>query len=185
MMENVVLREATFDPAVKTYIFLVVLFYLLISVIGILIIPFWLLGLGQWLSNKFFHTLKCQLSHKNLKFSKGLILQIEKTIPLENIQDLSFMGGPVLRAFGLTMIKVETAGGGGHHHSNMMSMIGIVNAEEFKNMILQQREIVIREKSQGMSYSPQPQASNNDKLLTDIKNELKEIKNILKARPES
>jgi hypothetical protein len=83
------------------------------------------------------------------------------------------------------MIKVETAGGGGHHHSNMMSMIGIVNAEEFKNMILQQREIVIREKSQGMSYSPQPQASNNDKLLTDIKNELKEIKNILKARPES
>lgn len=180
-MENAVIREATFNPKVKTYIFLVVTFYLIVSVVGLVILPIWLFGFGQWLSNKFFHTLQCQLSSKNLKFSKGLILHIEKTIPLENIQDLSFIGGPILRSFGLTMIKVETAGGGGAHHNNMMSMIGIDNAEEFKNLILAQREIVIKEKSQGVNYGTSTVSSvdKSDKVLLDIKNELIQIKEIL------
>ncbi len=181
MENNEVIRSATFNPKVKTYIFLVVLFYLLISVIGWVIIPFWLFGLGQWLSNKFFHTLTCQLTKKQLKFSKGLILHIEKTIPLENIQDLSFIGGPILRAFGLTLIKVETAGGGGGPHANnMMSMIGVENAEEFKMLILNQREIVIKEKNQHSFAAPTNSENNlNDKLLTEIKNELVEIKKAL------
>ncbi len=182
MENNAVIREASFNPKVKTYIFLVVLFYLFVSFIGIAIIPFWLFGLGQWLSNKYFHTLKCQLSHKNLKFSKGIILRIEKTIPLENIQDLSFVGGPVLRYLGLTFIKVETAGGGGGHHSNMMSMPGINEAEEFKELILKQREIVIKEKMQG-GYIQAPQSNNTEKILTDIKNELTLIKELLRGKP--
>lgn len=184
MDNNEIIKEATFNPKVKTYIFLVVLFYLVITFIGWVLIPFWLFGLGQWLSNKFFHTLKCQLTRKQLKFSKGLILHIEKTIPLENIQDLSFIGGPVLRAFGLTLIKVETAGGGGAHANNMMSMIGVNDAEEFKSMILNQREIVIKEKNQHSFSSPSVSTSGNfsDKLLTEIKNELVEIKNALKTK---
>jgi membrane protein YdbS with pleckstrin-like domain len=179
---NQIIREATFSPKVKTYIFLVVLFYLIITIIGWVVIPFWIFGLGKWLSNKFFHTLKCTLTHKQLKFSKGLILHIEKTIPLENIQDLSFIGGPVLRWFGLTLIKVETAGGGGQHSNNMMSMIGIENAEEFKVMILNQREKIIKEKNQHSFAAPTTVDSGNnlnDKLLTEIKNELVEIKKAL------
>ena len=182
MEENQIIREATFNPKVKTYIFIVVLFYMIMTVFGIILLPIWVLGFGQWLSNKFFHTLKCQLSHKHLKFSKGLILHIEKTIPLENIQDLSFIGGPILRSFGLTMIKVETAGGGGAHQSNMMSMIGINDAEEFKNMILAQREVVIREKNQGQTSTVSTPSNSSDKILIDIKNELSQIKELLKSR---
>ena len=181
-MENAVIRDATFNPKVKTYIFLIVLFYLFITVIGWVLIPFWLFGLGRWISNKFFNTLKCQLTEKQLRFSKGLILHIEKTIPLENIQDLSFIGGPVLRWFGLTLIRVETAGGGGAHQINMMSIPGIEDAENFKSLILNQREKVIREKNQGYSSAPSTN-ENSDKILLDIKNELTEIKNILKSKP--
>jgi len=176
-MTDTVIREATFNPKVKTYIFLVVLFYLVISIIGWVIIPFWLLGLGQWLSNKFFHTLKCTLTSKQLKFSKGLILHIEKTIPLENIQDLSFIGGPLLRAFGLTIVKVETAGGGGAHQGHMMSMIGMNEADSFKMLILEQREKLINEKNRipgsGVSKS---QEDLSEKLLHEIKDELIQIK---------
>ncbi len=183
MEDNAIIREVTFNPKVKTYIFIVVLFYLIISFAGLILVPFWLLGFGQWLSNKFFHTLKCQLTYKQLKFSKGLILHIEKTIPLENIQDLSFIGGPILRSFGLTMIKVETAGGGGGAaHSNMMSMIGIDNAEEFKMMILSQREKIIKEKNQGSSVSENQTNNTTEKLLMEIKNELVEIKQALKNK---
>ncbi len=180
--QEIILNTATFNPKVKTYIFLIVLFYLTVSFIGIPIIPFWLLGLGQWLSAKFFSTLKCQLTNKNLTFSKGVILHIEKTIPLENIQDLSFIGGPILRSFGLTMIRVETAGGGGQQQTNMMSMLGINNAEQFKADILLRREKVIREKySLGQSSHA---TSSDTALLNDIKNELIEIRKVLTEKKQ-
>lgn len=184
MTEEIVLREATFSPRVKTYIFFVVLFFLFTSVIGIVLIPFWIFGLGQWLSGKYFKTLSCQITNKNLKFSKGLIVHIEKTIPVENIQDLSFVGGPILRYFGLTLIKIETAGGGGGpHHQNMMSMLGINDAESFKTQILLQREKVIQQKhGYGNVIASEAKQSNvidNTQLLTDIKNELIEIKKVL------
>ena len=180
MTEEIIIREATFSPRVKTYIFFVVLSVLIGSIIGIVFIPFWILGLGQWMSGKYFKTLSCQITNKNLKFSKGLILHVEKTIPVENIQDLSFVGGPVLRYFGLTLIKIETAGGGGGHHQNMMSMLGINDAESFKTDILLQREKVIHQNnSSNKTNANQSQYIDNTKLLIDIKNELVEIKNAL------
>jgi putative membrane protein len=172
-----ILNKATFNPKVKTYIFFIVLFYLIVSIIGWVIVPFWIFGFGQWLSNKFFKTLKCELSNKNLKFSKGLIINIEKTIPLENIQDLSFIGGPILRYFGLTLIKVETAGGGGSHHSqNVMTMIGVQDADNFKKQILEEREKLILSKSNNNS------TSENENLLSQIKDELVAIKNVLQEK---
>ncbi len=183
MTEEIVLREATFNPKVKTYIFFVGLFFLVTSIIGWIVVPFWIFGLGQWISGKFFKTLSCQITNKNLKFSKGLILHIEKTIPVENIQDLSFVGGPILRYFGLTLIKIETAGGGGGpHNQNMMSMLGIEDAESFKTQILQQREKVINQKhgygNPGTVQNQTP-TGDNTQLLMDIKNELIEIKKAL------
>jgi putative membrane protein len=179
--ETILLHSATFNPKVKTYIFFIVLFFLFTSVIGWIVIPFWILGLGQWLSGKYFKTLSCTLTNKTLNFSKGLIVHIEKTIPLENIQDLSFIGGPILRYFGLTLIRVETAGGGGgHHNQNMMSMLGVEKADEFKAMILAQREKVVREK---YSFNQPVQAVASDvQLLNEIRNELVEIKNVLKNK---
>ena len=183
MTEEIILREASFSPRVKTYIFFVVLGVLCSTIVGIVLVPFWIFGLGQWLSGKYFKTLSCQITNKNLKFSKGLILHIEKTIPVENIQDLSFVGGPILRYFGLTLIKIETAGGGGGpHNQNMMSMLGINDAESFKTQILQQREIVINQKHNYVSTQLANNSStiDNTQLLVDIKNELIEIKNALK-----
>lgn len=185
LQETISIRTATFNPKVKTYIFFIVLFYLITTIIGWIIIPFWIFGLGQWLSGKFFKTLSCTLTNKTLNFSKGLIVHVEKTIPLENIQDLSFIGGPILRYFGLTLIRVETAGSGGSHHtSNMMSMLGIEKAEDFKTMILEQRERIMKEKytftNTGMSSTT---AQVNDvQLLTQIRDELKEIKQVLKEK---
>ncbi len=99
MTDEIILKEASFSPRAKTYIFFVVLGVLISSVIGILLVPFWLLGLGQYMSCLYFKTLSCQITNKNLKLSKGLIINIEKTIPLENIQDLSFIGGPNIALF--------------------------------------------------------------------------------------
>ncbi len=177
-IDNPLIKKATFDPAVKTYIFFVVLFYLLISVIGIVLIPFWILGLGQWLSSKFYHTLSCELTQRHLKFGAGILFQVEKTIPLENIQDLSFIGGPVLRSFGLTILKLETAGGGGHQQQNLMKIIGMDDSHAFKNLILEQRE-----KLKHQFVNPTASSIGNEiTLLEGIKAELTEIKTWLQQQ---
>ena len=178
-MENRLIKEASFNPKVRTYIFIITIFYLIISIIGILILPIWILGLGQWISKKFFLSLKCKLNEKNLSFSKGIILHVEKTIPLENIQDLSFIGGPILRSFGLTLIKIETAGGGGAHQANMMSMIGIEKAEEYKDLILSQRDKLMNGKQTINQFE---KSSNEIEILQEIRDELKSIKQVLKEK---
>lgn len=181
-MEEQLITKATFNEKVKVYIFLVVTFYLITSIVGILLLPLWLFGLGQWLSKKFFYTLTCELTNKNLKFSKGIILHIEKTIPLENIQDLAFIGGPILRYFGLTQLKIETAGGGGSsHQQNVMSIIGVNDAEKLKTLILDQRERVIRS-MRGAEQSQNVNPISSTDLLTSIHKELKEIKEILRNK---
>jgi putative membrane protein len=173
--ETIIIHQAVFNPKFKKYIFFIVLFYLFMSGIGILIIPFWICGLGQWLSNKYFHTLTCKLTNKQLLFSKGLVFKIEKTIPLENIQDLSFFGGPFLRGLGLTFIRVETAGGGqGNQH--MMSIPGVDHAEELKAMILHQREMVIQQKH----LSPTVPSGSENELLKEIRDEIKGLRADLK-----
>lgn len=182
------LRVATFDPKVKTYIYLYVACLLASSIIGLVVLPFWLLGVGQIVSERFFHTLKLQLTPRHLLFSKGLVFHVEKTIPLDNIQDVSFLGGPVLRAFGLTKIEVETAGGGGAGRQGEMSMLGVLNAESFKTAILEQRQRLMEAKSRPAALPPTTTtttttvgANEHLQLLRDIKHELVEIKQALAA----
>jgi hypothetical protein len=59
----------------------------------------------------------------------------------------------------------------------MMSIPGVENASEFKNMILNQREKVIKSKN----TAPVSQVSESQ-LLLEIKNELSQIKDILKSK---
>ena len=64
----------------------------------------------------------------------------------------------------------------------MMSMIGIENAEEFKNLILAQREKVIREKNSGTINTVNTSSASSDSILLDIKSELTQIKQILASK---
>lgn len=180
-------RTAVFDEKVKVYIFLYVLFVLVTSIVGLVVVPFWVLGLGQYVSRRFFNTLHLQLTDKHLLFAKGMIFTVEKTIPLENIQDIAFVGGPVLRSFGLTQINVETAGGGGAHRQGEMSMIGVVDAAAFKAAILEQRERLVQAKHRQLAPSPSTTTTTTTteettQLLRDIKAELVAIKQALQPK---
>ena len=82
MTDEIILKEATLSPRVRTYIFFVVLSFLIGSIIGILLVPFWLLGLGQYMSGLYFKTLSCQITNKNLKFSKKIrMMQHKNCLP--------------------------------------------------------------------------------------------------------
>lgn len=135
------IRRAEFSPKIKTYVMLYVGFLLFVTIIGIPFLIIWLLGLGQYVSRRYFENLKCLLTDRHLIFSKGAFYKVEKTIPLENIQDLTFLENPILNLLELRILKIETAGGGGSGMSDMR-LVGIVDAEGFKEKVLEQREAI-------------------------------------------
>ncbi len=126
-----ILIQAEFNPIVKTYILVYVLGILLITVVGIPLAIIWVCGVGQWYSGHFYERLFCVLTEKHLRFRMGILFTIDKTIPLENIQDLTFYEGPVLKHFNLAMLKVETAGQS-EHSGNQMKLVGIKDAHIFR-----------------------------------------------------
>jgi len=137
--EPAILERASFNPLIRPYLVLNVAFLLAVSIIGIVLLPFWLLGLGQWWARHYFDRLLCELSERNLRYRKGIIVTVEKTIPLENIQDVTFIEGPLLRAFDLAILKFETAGHAAGQ-ANDMKLVGIIGAQEFRNRILEARD---------------------------------------------
>lgn len=158
-----------FNPHFKKYIFLYVAFFLLISIIGIVILPFWLLGIGQWYSRKYFEKLECELSDQNLRFKQGILFQFEKTIPLDNIQDLTFMEGPLLRYLQLSIIKIETAGQS-IHNASKMSLVGLIDAQVFRRELLARRS----------ALNSKPQDSENP--MKRISEQLDSIHHLLDTR---
>lgn len=161
-----------FNPIIRTYLLLYVSFILLVSVINIILLPMWLLGVGQWWSKHYFQKLQCELSERSLRFRKGIIVEVEKTIPLENIQDITFVAGPVLRYFDLCILKFETAGQSPNQAHNM-ELIGIIDAQTFRTRILEQRQKLIT------ARTSQPSVDTDQALLTDVRDTLRDIRQLL------
>ena len=172
MESAILIQKAVFSSKIKTYILLVVGFFLLISIVGIPILIVWLLGLGQYYSRRYYENLRCQLTTQHLIFSKGAFFRVEKTIPLENIQDLTFLENPILNLLELRVLKIETAGGSNPHGSDM-KLIGINDAEEFKQKVLDQREVLVRKPNIESSASDQDESI---EVLREIRDLLKDIK---------
>ena len=171
MNEARIIQEATFSPKIKTYILLSVGFFLLITIIGIPFLLIWLLGFGQYVSKRYYENLKCKLTTRHLIFSKGAFFMVEKTIPLENIQDLTFLQNPILNLLELRVLKIETAGSSNPDGSDM-KLIGIVDAEKFKQQVLEQRELLVRQPNDDMSESKEGESL---EVLREIRDMLKEI----------
>lgn len=168
-----IIEEAKFTPKIKGYIFLFFALVFLFSIIGIPLLILWIIGVGQLISSRYYKNLKCQLTTRHLEFKKGVLFKVEKTIPLENIQDLTFVDNPLLSLFDLRVLKIETAGHSNPHGSDM-KLMGIVDSAAFKQRVMEQRDLLKMGEISGKSGH-----NNGDKtieLLTEIRDLLKEIK---------
>lgn len=162
-----IVQKASFSSAVRKYILIMPCLFMLLSVVGIPLILIWFMGPGWMISKRYFDGLSCELTTTKLKFSKGVLVRVDKTIPLENIQDLTFIEGPILKAFGLSVLKIETAGSSGPHSSNMR-LIGVENAREFRNNVLDQRD-----KMKERNNTPSGQM--NDGELLTVMREIRDV----------
>lgn len=131
--------HANFNPLIRPYLVLQVGLTMAMTIVGIPLALIWFLGVGQWWARHYFDKLDCHLDERKLRFRKGIFVTVEKTIPLENIQDVTFIEGPILRHFHLSTLKFETAGSGaGQAHD--MHLTGIMDAHDFRNRILEARD---------------------------------------------
>lgn len=174
-----VLIEARFNPLIRSYLLLSTALVLCLTVIGIPLAVLWLLGLGQWWTRRYFAALHCELDEDALRFRKGIVFQVEKTIPLENIQDVTFIEGPLLRRFELSTLKFETAGSSGAQTgSSDMQLTGIIGAAEFRQEILRRRNLLRR----GERPAAAPLAGAEAELLKRISGQLDELLALLRRR---
>lgn len=160
------LKKAEFDPILKKYVYVGTSLVLVVTIVGILILPFWLI-FGRLYINRYFENLYCELTTRALLFKKGIWFQTERTIPLDKIQDLTFHEGPVLRWLGLSKLLVETAGQSAAGTADM-SLTGIIEARSFREMVLEQRDNIT---DRGSYHSSSPSETNSTDLgpiLTEI-----------------
>ena len=128
-----------FNPLIRLYLLLSIGLQLTASIIGVPLAVIWFCGGGQWWARHYFDRLRCELTHEHLKFRKGILFTVEKTIPLENIQDVTFIEGPLLRHFHLSTLKLETAGQSAGQ-ANDMHLTGIIDAMAFREQIITYRQ---------------------------------------------
>jgi membrane protein YdbS with pleckstrin-like domain len=173
---------AKFNPLIRPYLVLNIALAMAASCVGIPLAVIWVCGVGQWWAHHYFHKLECHLGEKTLRYRKGILVTVEKTIPLENIQDVTFVEGPILRHFHLATLKFETAGHSAGQ-ANDMHLTGIIDAHNFRNKILEARD-ALKQQSQRPQPALAAAAPADSKSLEGIERRLDEIIELLKKKGE-
>ena len=171
-----VIREAEFDQRYTGYIRILGCLWLIITVAGILLIPFWLV-FSLWFAPESLRRLSARVTANSVEIKKGVYFRKEITIPLNRITDVRLHDGPLMRFYGIRGIRVETAGQSGQYSGTEGDLVGVVDPVAFRDAVLRQREIMVEG---GQATAPTPTAG----APSDSASVMEEIRDIL-ARIEA
>ncbi|WP_334050523.1 PH domain-containing protein [Alteromonas gracilis] len=161
-MSERVIFEATFNPAVKTYWLLSLLLVSSITIVGI---PFLIISIPLFflISGKILAAMSAVVTERKLVVKRGVFNKEEKSIPLEKITDVAMVQGPLMRLFNLYRLSFETAGQSAQ--GALVSLIGINDADAFRETILSQKDKLLT----NTSAFPKDKVDENDdmKLLIE------------------
>ena len=177
-----VIAEAAFDRKTISWVRLAIGGILCITVVGILLVPFWWF-FSYWYGPEYMRRVSARLTTNALEVRMGVFFRKESTIPLNRITDLKLHDDPVMRHYGLRGLKVETAGASGQNAGSEGNLIGVIDAEDFRNAVLAQRQRVIDSET-GRSSSPAVPATDSspDAVLVEIRDILARIESQLASR---
>lgn len=175
------LWEAEFNPRVRTYWLLSGALILTVTVVGIVLLPFWFL-LGHYFTARYLSHMRCRLTPKSLEVAKGMFVRVEKTVPLDKITDVGLLHGPIMRHFELQALSVETAGQSSA--GALVKLIGIEDTEGFRAAVLAQRDKVVEaiEGSPTHALRPSREPSDQYDVLVAIRDSLVRIESKLGDR---
>ena len=151
-----------FDKKIIVYWWMVSNFSLLITFVGIILMPIWL-PLGWFVHKKQYDHMSGALTDRSINMRMGWLFKKQQNIPLDKLTDVSIHEGPILNAFGVVRMQFETAG------AAPFILTGVKNANQFRDLVLQQRDSLVS--------APQQSAPSNDTndVLVEIRDILKQI----------
>ncbi len=164
------LATAEFDPKVKTYWLVLGLFTGLFTIVGIVFIPLVVIIISL-VSQRILDAMSAELFERKLVVKRGVFTKVEKSIPLEKITDVSLTQGPLMRYFGLYKLAFETAGQSGE--GALVSLLGVVNATDFRETILAQKD--------ALTEGKQADANTRDPMI-ELLESVRSIEAMLKQR---
>ncbi|MEL0647559.1 PH domain-containing protein [Pseudoalteromonas agarivorans] len=166
-MSNPILKSASFDPKVKQYWMTMACFFSALALVTIPLIPVVLIIV--WLvAGKILAAMSAQLLTQKLVVKRGILFKEEKSIPLEKITDVGLSQGPLMRLFGLYRLSFETAGQSGH--GALVSLLGVVNASEFREAILEQKDVLVNQGKTSQEATEQSEKELLRALTYSVKN---------------
>ena len=172
-----VIAEAQFDRNFTAWNRVVISGFMFISVVGILLIPFWW-AVSFWYGAEYLRRVSARLTTNALEIRMGVFFRKESTIPLNRITDLRLHDGPVMRHYGLRGLKVETAGMSGQDPGSEGNLVGVIDCEAFRNAVLAQRQHVIEAETGGRPLASVPAQVGDgsaDAVLVEIRDILTRI----------
>jgi putative membrane protein len=170
MPEHVILN-ASFNPAVKRYWLVSFLLFSTLTIVGIplliITIPLFLL-----LSSRILNAMSATITERKLVVKRGIWHKEEKSIPLEKITDVAMIQGPLMRVFDIHRLTFETAGQSAQ--GALVSLIGIDEAERFRETILSQKD-----KMNTLASSNRENKSTEDSEMAELLSSVKRIEGLL------
>lgn len=167
-------EPSAFSPKLKVYLYLGSALYLAITVIGLILVPFWLIFGAIW-AERYYKSLKLELTERTVVIKKGVWFRKELTIPFDKIQDISIHEGPLLKAFGIMSLRIETAGQrNATTGQSDADLTGLIDARGMRDRILALRDAQLNNVPQSAAHS-----SSSQELLTEIRDALIRIENKL------
>ena len=151
-----------FDKKIIVYWWMVSNFSLLITFVGIILMPIWI-PLGWFVHKKQYDHMSGALTDRSINMRMGWLFKKQQNIPLDKLTDVSIHEGPILNAFGVVRMQFETAG------AAPFILTGVKNANQFRDLVLQQRDSLVSAPQQSA-----PSDDSND-VLVEIRDILKQI----------
>ena len=140
------------------------------------------------------------LSDRSLRVREGLLSYQEKTMTFANIQQVSILQNPVQRLFGISDVKVESAGGGGTRgakdansghgeHLHEAHFRGVSNPAEIRDVILARvrmhRDAGLGEAHPVERAEPGPPSTAALEAARELLSEMRALRQTLPPRPDS
>lgn len=169
-MEDKIIHQAEFAANLGLYWLLSGAAYFSLSIVGIPLLLLWF-PIGQWGTRRYIRNMSAELTSNKLIVRRGILTRTENTVPLDKITDMALIQGPIMRLFGLHKLTVETAGQSGA--GALISLVGIVDAPQFRTRVLEQKER-LTQRPHPASPSVQP----DDALLQNVVEMVASLKRI-------
>ena len=160
------LMAVEFDSKIIIYWWMTANFGLLMSVVGIILMPIWI-PFGWLVHKKQYEHMSGALTDRSINMRMGWLFKKQQNIALDKLTDVSIHEGPILSAFGVVRMQFETAG------ARPFILTGVRNANQFRDLVLRQRD--------SLALTPpatSSQADSND-VLVEIRDILSKIESKL------